>query len=217
MDPRDGRPSPEALLKAAARENGRGRLKIFLGAAPGVGKTYEMLPAAQARRREGVDVVVGIVETHGRAETEALLAGLESVPRRAHRVQGPRRSRKWTSTPCWRAGRRWRWSTNWRTATRPAAATPSATWTSRNCWPPASTSARRSTSSTSKASTTSSPASPASGCARRCPTTCSTTPTTIEMIDITPDDLLAAAARWQGVCAAQAATRALDHISRPAT
>jgi two-component system, OmpR family, sensor histidine kinase KdpD len=82
MDPRDGRPSPEALLKAAVQEEGRGRLKIFLGAAPGVGKTYEMLATAQARRREGVDVVVGIVETHGRPETEALLAGLEVLPRR---------------------------------------------------------------------------------------------------------------------------------------
>src|ERR1700731_1136319 len=78
---RDQRPSPEALLEAATRE-GRGKLKIFLGAAPGVGKTFEMLEAAQARRREGVDVVIGIVETHGRRETEALTAGLEIVPRR---------------------------------------------------------------------------------------------------------------------------------------
>jgi two-component system, OmpR family, sensor histidine kinase KdpD len=75
------RPSPDALLEAVAQE-ARGRLKIFLGAAPGVGKTYEMLTAAQARRREGVDVVVGVVETHKRRETEALLEGLEIVPRR---------------------------------------------------------------------------------------------------------------------------------------
>jgi len=81
MAERDGRPSPEALL-AAAKGEGRGRLKIFLGAAPGVGKTYEMLLAAQARRRDGVDVVVGIVETHGRRETEELLEGLEVIPRR---------------------------------------------------------------------------------------------------------------------------------------
>lgn len=79
-DPDPSRPSPEALL-AAATEN-RGRLKIFLGAAPGVGKTYEMLTAGRARRKEGVDVVVGIVETHKRAETEALLEGFEIVPRR---------------------------------------------------------------------------------------------------------------------------------------
>jgi two-component system sensor histidine kinase KdpD len=74
------RPSPEALLAAAA-EN-RGRLKVFLGAAPGVGKTYEMLTAGRARRKDGVDVVIGIVETHRRAETEALLEGFEIVPRK---------------------------------------------------------------------------------------------------------------------------------------
>jgi two-component system sensor histidine kinase KdpD len=77
MDER--RPSPDALLREAEC-SGRGRLMIFLGAAPGVGKTYEMLSAAQARRREGVDVVIGVVETHGRQETAALLAGLEVVP-----------------------------------------------------------------------------------------------------------------------------------------
>src|SRR3984885_13798411 len=78
---RDQRPSPEALLAAAARE-GRGRLKVFLGAAPGVGKTYEMLRQAQRRRQEGVDVVVGVVETHRRLETEALVEGLEVIPRK---------------------------------------------------------------------------------------------------------------------------------------
>ncbi len=62
---RDQRPSPEALLGEAARE-GRGRLKIFIGAAPGVGKTYKMLTSAQTARSEGIDVVVGVVETHGR-------------------------------------------------------------------------------------------------------------------------------------------------------
>src|SRR6202044_1241938 len=77
------RPSPEALLEAARREEGRvGKLRIFVGAAPGVGKTYEMLLQAQARKRDGYDVVIGIVETHGRKETEALLAGLEVIPRR---------------------------------------------------------------------------------------------------------------------------------------
>ena len=75
------RPSPDALLKAAQRE-ARGKFKIFFGAAPGVGKTYEMLVAARRRKAEGVDVVVGVVETHGRAETEAQLAGLEVMPRR---------------------------------------------------------------------------------------------------------------------------------------
>lgn len=85
------RPSPEALLEAARREDNRaGRLKIFVGAAPGVGKTYEMLQSAHAKRKAGIDVVVGVVETHGRAETEALLSGLEVIPRRRfdHRGQG---------------------------------------------------------------------------------------------------------------------------------
>src|SRR6478672_13940814 len=77
------RPSPEALLEAARREESRaGRLKIFVGAAPGVGKTYEMLQSAHARKKAGADVVVGAVETHGRAETEALLQGLEVLPRK---------------------------------------------------------------------------------------------------------------------------------------
>ncbi|SBW04710.1 Two-component sensor [uncultured Alphaproteobacteria bacterium] len=80
MHEADPRPSPDALLAEAAQE-GRGRLKIFLGAAPGVGKTFAMLEAARERRREGVDVVVGLVETHGRRETEALLDGLTVLPR----------------------------------------------------------------------------------------------------------------------------------------
>ena len=78
------RPSPEALLAQAQREDQkrRGRLKIFVGAAPGVGKTYEMLLSARAKLKEGVDVVVGVVETHGRKETEVLLDRLEVIPRR---------------------------------------------------------------------------------------------------------------------------------------
>ena len=77
----DDRPDPQALLRQAAQE-GRGRLKIFLGAAPGVGKTFEMLSEGTSRARDGVDVVVGVVETHGRAETEVLTRGYEIVPRR---------------------------------------------------------------------------------------------------------------------------------------
>ena len=77
----DKRPSPDALLDRAERET-RGRLKIFLGAAPGVGKTYEMLMSGRARQADGVDVVIGIVETHGRRETEALVEGFEVVARR---------------------------------------------------------------------------------------------------------------------------------------
>ncbi|MCI4590562.1 sensor histidine kinase KdpD [Sphingobium sp. BYY-5] len=75
------RRDPEAFLRQAAQE-GRGRLKIFLGAAPGVGKTYEMLTDGMQRRKSGIDVVVGVVETHGRKETEALLAGHEIIARR---------------------------------------------------------------------------------------------------------------------------------------
>jgi two-component system, OmpR family, sensor histidine kinase KdpD len=83
------RPSPEALLEAARREDGRvGKLRVFVGAAPGVGKTYEMLQTARARRKDGYDIVVGIVETHGRKETEALLEGLEIIPRRRIEYNG---------------------------------------------------------------------------------------------------------------------------------
>jgi two-component system, OmpR family, sensor histidine kinase KdpD len=87
--PSDQRPSPEALLEAARREERRsGRLKIFVGAAPGVGKTYEMLQQARARKQDGYDVVVGVVETHGRKETQALLDGLEIIPRRRLEYKG---------------------------------------------------------------------------------------------------------------------------------
>ena len=75
------RASPDALL-AFANKEGRGHLKIFLGAAPGVGKTYAMLTAARAEKEGDRDVVVGLVETHGRRETEQLLAGLEILPRK---------------------------------------------------------------------------------------------------------------------------------------
>jgi len=78
------RPDPDALLarvQAEERQKGRGKLKVFLGYAAGVGKTYAMLEAAQSRKAEGVDVVVAVVETHGRLETEALLQGLQGVPR----------------------------------------------------------------------------------------------------------------------------------------
>ncbi len=79
-DDRDRRPDPDALIAAAARE-GRGRLKVFLGAAPGVGKTWEMLTAARQRRAEGGDVLIGVVESHGRAETEAQIGDLPVLPR----------------------------------------------------------------------------------------------------------------------------------------
>ncbi|WP_165223910.1 sensor histidine kinase [Affinirhizobium pseudoryzae] len=75
------RPDPDALL-ALAEKDRRGKLTVFLGAAPGVGKTYAMLSRAKRLKADGVDVVVGLVETHGRSETAALLDGLEILPRR---------------------------------------------------------------------------------------------------------------------------------------
>ena len=83
----DRRPDPNALLALAEREK-RGRLLVFLGAAPGVGKTYAMLQRAQLLRQQGIDVVVGLVETHARGDTEALTHGLEILPRRSVRWQG---------------------------------------------------------------------------------------------------------------------------------
>lgn len=87
------RPDPDELLARVKEEEARrirGKLKVFFGAAPGVGKTYAMLEAARARRGEGVDVVVGWVDTHGRAETAALLEGLEVLPRRQLSYRGTR-------------------------------------------------------------------------------------------------------------------------------
>src|SRR5271166_2705985 len=85
--PDDGRPDPDALLAAFRRETA-GRLKVFLGAAPGVGKTYAMLQNARRLKQEGVNVVIGLVETHGRAETSALVEGLEVLPRRKIEYHG---------------------------------------------------------------------------------------------------------------------------------
>ncbi len=87
------RPDPDELLARVQDEEARkaqGRLKVFFGAAPGVGKTYTMLEAARALRADGVDVAVGWVETHGRRETEALLEGLEILPRRQLSYRGTR-------------------------------------------------------------------------------------------------------------------------------
>ena len=75
-----GRPDPEALLAVARRER-RGRLKVFLGAAPGVGKTFAMLGEAHRRQAGGADILVGIVETHGRADTAAQIGALPVLPR----------------------------------------------------------------------------------------------------------------------------------------
>lgn len=84
---REKRPDPKALLSNAQEEH-RGKLKLFLGSAPGVGKTFAMLTEAQEKRRENIDVVVGWVDTHKRRETEALLQGLEVIPRLSVEVKG---------------------------------------------------------------------------------------------------------------------------------
>ena len=85
------RPKPEAFLAEARQEEARaarGRLKVFLGAAPGVGKTYSMLAAARVKKVEKTDVVAGLVETHGRRETDSLLEGLEILPRKTLEHRG---------------------------------------------------------------------------------------------------------------------------------
>jgi two-component system sensor histidine kinase KdpD len=90
---RETRPDPEALLERVRQENpsaARGKLKIFFGATAGVGKTFAMLVEAHERRRAGTEVVVGVVETHGRAETAALLDGLEALPPRETEYRGTR-------------------------------------------------------------------------------------------------------------------------------
>ena len=79
--PEDGRPDPDALLAAAAEE-GRGHLKVFLGSAPGVGKTWEMLVRAKEQIARGIDVVAGVIETHGRPGTEAEAEGIARLPYR---------------------------------------------------------------------------------------------------------------------------------------
>jgi two-component system sensor histidine kinase KdpD len=83
MNPEEDRPNPEDLLKSITREESKrtkGRLKIFLGLAAGVGKTYAMLEAAQRLQKEGIYVVVGTINTHGRADTAKLLDGLQIIP-----------------------------------------------------------------------------------------------------------------------------------------
>ncbi|MDR4470557.1 MAG: sensor histidine kinase KdpD [Nitrospira sp.] len=85
------RPDPDMLLKRVQTEEARrveGKFKVFFGANPGVGKTYAMLEAAHEQRRDGVEVLIGVVETHGRAETEALADGLEVLPRRTVDYRG---------------------------------------------------------------------------------------------------------------------------------
>ena len=89
MEEKDLRPDPDALLRAIEKDDvKKGRLKIFLGYAPGVGKTFAMLNDAHVLKKRGIDVVVGIVETHKRVDTEALLVDLEIIPRKAIEYKG---------------------------------------------------------------------------------------------------------------------------------
>jgi two-component system sensor histidine kinase KdpD len=83
----ESRPKPERFL-SLIREQRQGRLKVYLGFAPGVGKTYEMLQEGHRLKRQGVDIVIGIVETHGRSDTAALIGDLEQVPRRRIEYHG---------------------------------------------------------------------------------------------------------------------------------
>ncbi|MGZ3690268.1 MAG: ATP-binding protein [Pseudobdellovibrio sp.] len=85
MNTRDGRPDPDALLKrinSDVKNEFSGKLRIFLGMSAGVGKTYAMLKAAHQKKTEGVDIVIGVVETHGRSDTAALTEGLELIPKK---------------------------------------------------------------------------------------------------------------------------------------
>ena len=110
-------------------------MRIYLGAAPGVGKTFAMLNEGHRRRERGADVVVGFVETHGRARTAEQIGDLEVMPRRRSSTAGAR-STRWTSTPSCVVAPRSCWSTSSPTPTPRVRATRSAGRTSRSCSPP---------------------------------------------------------------------------------
>ncbi len=116
-----------------------GHFRVYLGAVAGVGKTYDMLNEGRRRRERGTDVVVGFVESHKRPLTEALLEGLEVVPRIRSSTAAPC-LRRWTSTPYWPATPRWLWWTSWPTPMSPApVVTPSAGRTCSSSSTPVST------------------------------------------------------------------------------
>lgn len=129
----DNRPDPDALLaqmQMADAVSKSGRLFIFLGMCPGVGKTYAMLQTARQRVKEGVNVLVGIVETHGRSETAVLLEGMRLLPRKKLEYRdSPWRSL--TSTPFYTSGPNWCWWTNSPTPTCPDRAMQNV---ARMCW-----------------------------------------------------------------------------------
>ena len=121
----DARPDPDALIERIRSDEARarrGKLRIYFGSAAGVGKTFAMLAAARLAKEQGTDVVVGIVETHGRAETAALLQGLEVLPRKSiggERTAGVRPRRR-ADAPARRSSS----STSWRTPTSPGSRHP---------------------------------------------------------------------------------------------
>src|ERR1700677_4035663 len=88
---KDKRPDPDELLRrfrSEEKSRNRGKLKIFFGAYPGVGKTYAMLKAAQGKKSQGLDVAIGVIETHGSKDTESLLRGIEVLPPLVVRKKG---------------------------------------------------------------------------------------------------------------------------------
>ena len=148
----------------------RGTLRLYLGAAPGVGKTYAMLNEGWRRKERGTDVVVGWVQDHGRPHTDAQLRDLEVFPRRTARVPGPDVRGDGRGRPGRPPARSSSWSTNSPIPTFPGRSMPSVGRTSRNSSMRASMSSRRSTCSISNRSTTSSSRSPGSPSRRRSPT-----------------------------------------------
>ena len=143
------RPDPDALL-ANVQRGERGHLKIFLGAAPGVGKTWEMLVAANAKREAGVDVVAGFIETHGREGTAKEIGNLEVLPRSKIPYRGQTLEEFDLDAALKRRPKLY-WSTNSPTPTPPACAMRNAGRTYRRSWRPASMSGPPSTSSIWKA------------------------------------------------------------------
>jgi two-component system sensor histidine kinase KdpD len=142
----DARPNPDELLRRVVEEeakNKRGKLTIFFGAAPGVGKTYAMLEVARAAMQdEKRDVVVGVVETHGRYDTGALLLGLELLPRRRLSYRGVTLEELDLDAALARRPELIWWTSS-RTRTPRDLVTRSVIRTSRSCSTPASTSSRR--------------------------------------------------------------------------
>ena len=115
-------------------EQQRGKLKIYMGYAAGVGKTFKMLEDAQELRAAGVDVVIGYFEPHGRQETIAKTEGLELIPRQEDRISRARSLRRWTRTRSWRGIPKSAWWTSSRTPMfrAPSALSAGRTW--KCCW-----------------------------------------------------------------------------------